>query len=87
VKLDKEVKKRQGKEVWDELVKQLEREKKVRRLTSLLCKTETSSWMRVKLENERQALAVSISKFNMLGLGGLGPLPIIPIHIHPLQPT
>ena len=34
--------------------------------------------MRVKLENERQALAAFVSKFDALGLGGLG-LPPIPI--------
>ena len=34
--------------------------------------------MRVKLENERQALAAFVSKFDALGLGGLG-LPSIPI--------
>ena len=33
--------------------------------------------MRVKLENERQALAAFVSKFDALGLGGLG-LPSIP---------
>jgi len=34
--------------------------------------------MRVKLENERQALAAFVSKFDALGLGGLG-LPSIPV--------
>jgi len=34
--------------------------------------------MRVKLENERQALAAFVSKFDALGLGGLG-LPPIPV--------
>ena len=34
--------------------------------------------MGVKLENERQALAAFVSKFDVLGLGGLG-LPPIPV--------
>ena len=34
--------------------------------------------MRLKLENERQALAAFVSKFDALGLGGLG-LPPIPV--------
>jgi len=44
VKLDEEVKKRQEKEAWaDELVKQLEKEKKVSWLLCLLCGAETFS--------------------------------------------
>ncbi|KAK7677726.1 hypothetical protein QCA50_019278 [Cerrena zonata] len=54
VKVEKEVKLREEKEAWaDELVKQLDRERKAR----------------VKLEEERQALAAFVSKFDALGLG------------------
>ena len=47
--------------------------------------------MRVKLENERQALAAFVSKFDALGLGGLG-LPPIPVSstsipFNPPKPT
>ncbi|KAF9458828.1 kinesin-domain-containing protein [Collybia nuda] len=53
-KLEVEVKKREEKERWaEELVKQLEKEKK----------------MRVTLEEERRALAAFVSKFDSLGLG------------------
>ena len=81
VKLDEEVKKRQEKEAWaDELVKQLEREKKVGGVQSAtsISEADTHFQMRVKLENERQALAAFVSKFDALGLGGLG-LPPIPV--------
>ena len=47
--------------------------------------------MRVKLENERQALAAFVSKFDALGLGGLGltPIPVSspPIPFNPPKPT
>lgn len=47
--------------------------------------------MRAKLENERQALAAFVSKFDALGLGGLGLPPIsvspTPIHFNPPKPT
>jgi len=57
-KLDAEVKMREEKEAWaDELVRQLEKEKK----------------LRIKLEEERRALAAFVSKFDSLGLGGLAP--------------
>ena len=80
VKLDEELKKRKEKEAWaDELVKQLEKEKKVRRKQGQTPGTNSSFFqMRVKLENERQALAAFVSKFDALGLGGLG-LPPIPV--------
>ncbi|KXN83382.1 hypothetical protein AN958_01519 [Leucoagaricus sp. SymC.cos] len=53
-KLEEEVRKRKEKERWaDELVKQLEKEKKIR----------------TKLEDERRALAAFVSKFDSLGLG------------------
>ena len=47
--------------------------------------------MRVKLENERQALAAFVSKFDALGLGGLGLPPIppssTPVPFNPPKPT
>lgn len=47
--------------------------------------------MRVKLENERQALAAFVSKFDALGLGGLGLPPISPsstsVPFNPPKPT
>lgn len=53
-KLDEEIQKREEKERWaGELVKQLEKEKK----------------MRVTLEEERRALAAFVTKFDSLGLG------------------
>ena len=53
-RLAAEVKRREEKEVWaTELVRQLEKEKK----------------LRVKLEEERRALAAFVSKFDALGLG------------------
>ncbi|OJA19520.1 hypothetical protein AZE42_03209 [Rhizopogon vesiculosus] len=59
-KLEEEVKKREEKEAWaSELVRQLEKEKK----------------LRTKLEDERRALATFVSKFDSLGLGGGNPLP------------
>ncbi|KAG9308915.1 P-loop containing nucleoside triphosphate hydrolase protein [Chiua virens] len=55
-----EVKRREEKEAWaNELVKQLEKEKK----------------MRTKLEEERRALAAFVSKFDALGMGGGSVLP------------
>ena len=81
MKLDEEVEKRQE-EAWaDELVKQLEREEKVSRVRRpILIPAETDAYfqMRVKLENEKQALVAFVSKFDALGLGGLG-LPLIPV--------
>ncbi|KAH8104743.1 kinesin-domain-containing protein [Cristinia sonorae] len=60
VRLEKEVKLREEKEAWaDVLVKQLEKEKKVR----------------MKLEEERQALAAFVKKFDALGLGNSIALP------------
>ncbi|KAI0953490.1 hypothetical protein AcW1_007692 [Taiwanofungus camphoratus] len=68
-KLEKEVKRREEKEAWaDELVKQLEKEKK----------------MRVKLEEERQALAAFVKKFDALGLGGSLP---VSTKLNPPMPT
>ena len=59
-RLAAEVKRREEKEVWaTELVKQLEKEKK----------------LRVKLEEERRALAAFVSKFDALGLGAGSLLP------------
>ncbi|KAG1732442.1 P-loop containing nucleoside triphosphate hydrolase protein [Suillus paluster] len=53
-KLEEEMKKREDKEAWAaELVRQLEKEKK----------------SRIKLEEERRALAAFVSKFDSLGLG------------------
>lgn len=47
--------------------------------------------MRLKLENERQALAAFVSKFDALGLGGLGlpPISVSPTSIpfNPPKPT
>ena len=47
--------------------------------------------MRVKLENERQALAAFVSKFDALGLGGLGLPPIsassTSVPFNPPKPT
>jgi centromeric protein E len=45
--------------------------------------------MRVKLENERQALAAFVSKFDALGLGGLGlpPISVSSTSTSSLQPT
>lgn len=62
---------REEKAVWaDELVKQLEREKKAR----------------LKLEEERQALAAFVQKFDSLATGGLG-LPLPPTKLRPPLPT
>lgn len=59
-RLAAEVKLREEKEVWaNELVKQLDKEKK----------------LRVKLEEERRALAAFVSKFDSLGLGAGSLLP------------
>ena len=53
-KLEEEIKKREEQERWgEELVRQLDRERKVRK----------------KLEEERRALAAFVSKFDSLGLG------------------
>lgn len=63
-KFEAEVKRRVEKEVWaGELVRQLEREKKVR----------------VKLEEERRALAAFVSKFDSLGFGPSKLKPPMPI--------
>ncbi|KAF9445112.1 kinesin-like protein [Macrolepiota fuliginosa MF-IS2] len=57
-RLEAEVQKREEKERWaDELVKQLEKEKKAR----------------TKLEDERRALTAFVSKFDSLGLGLVSP--------------
>lgn len=62
-KLEAEMKKREEKERWaDELVKQLEKEKKAR----------------TKLEDERRALAAFVSKFDSLGLGLVTPSKLKP---------
>lgn len=59
-RLAAEVKRREEREAWaTELVKQLDKEKKVR----------------VKLEEERRALAAFVSKFDALGLAGGSALP------------
>lgn len=69
-KLEKEVKRREEKEAWsDELVKQLDKEKK----------------MRIKLEEERQALAAFVKKFDSLGLGSALPAPST--KLNPPMPT
>ncbi|KAI0632210.1 kinesin-domain-containing protein [Trametes polyzona] len=71
-RLEKEVRAREEKEVWaDELVKQLEKERK----------------MRMKLEEERQALAAFVKKFDQLGLGGLVAPPLPPAKFNPPMPT
>ncbi|KAH9891735.1 kinesin-domain-containing protein [Cubamyces lactineus] len=71
-RLEKEVRAREEKEAWaDELVKQLEKERK----------------MRMKLEEERQALAAFVRKFDQLGLGGLGAPPLPPAKFNPPMPT
>ncbi|KAI0372260.1 kinesin-domain-containing protein [Pilatotrama ljubarskyi] len=71
-RLEKEVRAREEKEAWaDELVKQLEKERK----------------MRIKLEEERQALAAFVKKFDQLGLGGLGTPPLPPTKFNPPMPT
>ncbi|KAI0657337.1 kinesin-domain-containing protein [Cubamyces menziesii] len=71
-RLEKEVRVREEKEAWaDELVKQLEKERK----------------MRMKLEEERQALAAFVRKFDQLGLGGLGAPPLPPAKFNPPMPT
>ncbi|KAI0720566.1 kinesin-domain-containing protein [Cerioporus squamosus] len=68
-KLEQEVKLREEKEAWaDELVKQLDKERR----------------MRMKLEDERQALAAFVKKFDSLGLGG----PVFPVSkLQPPMPT
>lgn len=60
-KLEKEVKAREEKTAWaDELVRQLEKERRIR----------------MRLEEERQALAAFVQKFDSLSIGGgLGVLP------------
>ncbi|CDO76078.1 hypothetical protein BN946_scf184649.g4 [Trametes cinnabarina] len=71
-RLEKEVRAREEKEAWaDELVKQLEKERK----------------MRMKLEEERQALAAFVRKFDQLGLGGLTAPPLPPGKFNPPMPT
>jgi len=71
VRLDEEVKQRQEKEVRvDELVERLEREKMVSGLPcSLSLRLELPPF---RCGSKRQVLAVSASKFDALGLGGLG---------------
>ncbi|CAL1712669.1 unnamed protein product [Somion occarium] len=60
VKVEREVKLREEKEAWaDELVKQLDKERKAR----------------MKLEEERQALAAFVQKFDALGLETTLPVP------------
>ncbi|KAG2125626.1 P-loop containing nucleoside triphosphate hydrolase protein [Suillus cothurnatus] len=64
-KLQEEVKKREEKEAWAaELVRQLDKEKK----------------LRIKLEEERRALASFVSKFDSLGLA-------LPSKLKPAKPT
>ena len=85
-KLEAEVKLREEKEVWaDELVKQLDKERRV-------CPSSRSDGvmligiqMRMKLEDERQALAAFVKKFDSLGLGG----PVFPVSskLQPPLPT
>ncbi|KAH9851824.1 kinesin-domain-containing protein [Lenzites betulinus] len=71
-RLEKEIRAREEKEVWaDELVKQLEKERKAR----------------MKLEEERQALAAFVKKFDQLGLGGLVAPPLPPAKFNPPMPT
>ncbi|TFK34801.1 kinesin-like protein [Crucibulum laeve] len=72
-KVDEEVKKREEKERWaEELVKQLDKEKRV---CFLLLHVDDlyihllHLQARVKLEEERRALASFVSKFDSLGLG------------------
>lgn len=89
-RLEKEVKLREEKSVWaDELVKQLEKERKVcgLRHSGLHVKELTRlciSKVRMKLEEERQALAAFVKKFDALGLGALS-LP--PTKLNPPLPT
>ncbi|KAG2046274.1 hypothetical protein BDR06DRAFT_1014849 [Suillus hirtellus] len=67
-KLEEEVKKREEKVAWAaELVRQLDKEKK----------------LRIKLEEERRALASFVCKFDSLGLG----LSILPLNLKPAKPT
>ncbi|KAH9924668.1 kinesin-domain-containing protein [Epithele typhae] len=67
-RLEREVRLREEKEVWaDELVKQLEKERRTRQ----------------KLEEERQALAAFVKKFDSLGLGS----PIAPAKFNPPMPA
>lgn len=67
-KLEEEVKKREEKEAWAaELVRQLDKEKK----------------LRIKLEEERRALASFVSKFDSLGLG----CSALPSKLKPAKPT
>lgn len=77
-KLEEEVKKREEKEAWaSELVRQLEKEKKVSScmLPCFLCNTnKDQTQLRTTLEDERRALASFVSKFDSLSLGG-SPLP------------
>ncbi|OCH88478.1 kinesin-domain-containing protein [Obba rivulosa] len=69
-KLEKEVRRREEKEAWaDELVKQLEKEKKAR----------------LKLEDERQALASFVKRFDTLWLSTGVPLPST--KLNPPMPT
>ncbi|KAF5377904.1 hypothetical protein D9615_006794 [Tricholomella constricta] len=71
-KLREEVKKFEEKERWaDELVKQLEKEKK----------------MRLTLEEERRALAAFVSKFDSLGLGLTMPSSSTTSKLRPPMPT
>ncbi|KZT73855.1 kinesin-domain-containing protein [Daedalea quercina L-15889] len=70
-KLEREKRKREEKEVWaDELVKQLDKERRTR----------------MKLEDERQALAAFVRKFDALGLSAGLPM-AVPSKLNPPMPT
>ncbi|KAI0731971.1 kinesin-domain-containing protein [Fomitopsis betulina] len=69
-KLQKEKRRREEKEAWaDELVRQLEKERRAR----------------LKLEDERQALAAFVRKFDALGLGAGLPM-AVPSKLNPPMP-
>jgi centromeric protein E len=79
------VKKREEKEAWAaELVRQLDKEKKVS-LCMLIyfsfCGAKNRVQLRIKLEEERRALASFVSKFDSLGLSAL------PSKLKPAKPT
>jgi centromeric protein E len=85
-KLEEEVKKREEKVAWAaELVRQLDKEKKVG-LWMLVCfiyGANNRLQLRIKLEEERRALASFVCKFDSLGLG----LSILPLKLKPAKPT